>query len=218
MDGAVDQRLHHQENVGRTGAADRGRHGDEAFIGHLQLVAERAQQCLGLLAMRRRRLWCRVPDVHALPDLRRRVRHHAHQRRVVEALTERLRGCPGDDRDHQLLGCEALPNFVEDPGHHLGLDPQHDGVATSGRLGVVARHMDPVFFAQRVPAVSPGVTGDDRAGGHQFAFQHAGNNRLGHHPGADHAQRRALEWTHRRIVRSRVNLTYPRLQRLLLHL
>src|SRR6202171_6132787 len=37
---AVDERLHHDEDVGRAGAADRGRHRDEALVAHLTLVAE----------------------------------------------------------------------------------------------------------------------------------------------------------------------------------
>src|ERR1700682_4627207 len=203
VDRAVDQRLHYQEDVGRPGAAHRGGHRDEAFIRHLELVAERAQQRLGLLAMRRRRLRCRVPDVDTFADLGWCVRHDPDQRRVIEALAKRRGGRPGDDRDHQLLGREALPNFAEHPGHYLGLDTQHHRFAAPGRLGVVGRDVDPVLFAQSVAAVGPRVAGDDRPGGQQLALQDASDDRLRHHPGADHAQRRSLERSHRRIVRSR---------------
>ena len=41
--GAVDQSLHHQEHVGWAGAADRGRHRDEALVADLKLVTQRAQ-------------------------------------------------------------------------------------------------------------------------------------------------------------------------------
>ena len=51
VDGRVDQRLHDQEDVGRTGAADRGGHGDELLVVDLELHSEAAEQDARLVAL-----------------------------------------------------------------------------------------------------------------------------------------------------------------------
>src|SRR6266571_8429983 len=152
--------------------------------------------------MRLGSLRCRVPDVHALADLRRRVGHDADERAMLETVAQRCGGGARDDGDHELLGRQAAAKFLKHTRHHLGFDAEHHDVTAARRLGIVGRDVDPVFLAQRVPALGAWVTGDDVAGGNQLALEDPGNDRLGHHPGSDDAERRCPQWTHLRILRS----------------
>ncbi len=84
VDGRVDERLHDEEDVGRAGAADRGRHRDHLLVVDLELGAERAEQGRRLGPLRLGRLGRRVPDGHALAEPGRRVRHAADDLVVAE--------------------------------------------------------------------------------------------------------------------------------------
>src|SRR2546428_12409222 len=88
--------------------------------------------------------------------------------------------------------------------HYLQFDAEHLIIPVARRLSIVGGHLDPVLLAQRVPAVGAGMTSNDVPGCHQLALEDTGNDRLGHYPGPDDAQRRCPEWTPLRIVRSRI--------------
>ena len=109
VDRGVDQRLHHEEHVGRAAAADRGRHRDELLVVDLDLVAERPQQRARLLALLGRRLGRRVPDGHPAAEARRRVGHAPHDLAVAEEPADRRRRRAGEDREHELAVAQAGP-------------------------------------------------------------------------------------------------------------
>src|SRR2546430_12197517 len=88
VDRAVDERLHHHEDVGRSGATDRGRHCDEALVVDPELVAECTEKRAGLLPLRLGRFGCCVPDVNAYAYLGGRIGHDSDKSPVDQSMTK----------------------------------------------------------------------------------------------------------------------------------
>src|SRR5919201_2512667 len=86
---AVNQRLHHQKDIGRPRPTDGRGHGHEPFITNLELMPEGAEESFCLLPLNLRGLGSRVPDVDALADLGRGVWHHPDDGRVAEPFAQR---------------------------------------------------------------------------------------------------------------------------------
>ena len=198
---AVDERLHDHEDVGRSGATDRGRHRDETLVADLEFVTERTEQCTGLLALRLRRFGGCVPNVDAFADLGWCVGHDSNERTVVESLTKALGGRSGDDRDQELLRCKASAKLLQHASHHLRLDTEHNDVTAPGGLRVVGGHLNAVLLSKRASTIFARMAGDDRCSRHELPLQHAGNDGLGHHTRADDGEGRFPERTHRGILR-----------------
>ncbi len=86
MHAGVDERLHEQEHIGRTGTGEGRRHIDLRLLGDLELFAQRAEDRFraGLVIALHRR--ARAPHRDAHPDLRGRVRHRADDDGVLETF------------------------------------------------------------------------------------------------------------------------------------
>ena len=134
MDGRVDERLHHQEHVGRAGAADRGRHGDHLLVVDLELVrrARRAGRRPGPAA-RRSSPGVAYQTVMPLPEPGRRVGHAPDDLVVAEDAGQgRGRGA-GQDAEDELAAAQVRADLAPDPVEHLGLDAEQDDVGAARR-------------------------------------------------------------------------------------
>ena len=194
MHGGVDQRLHQQEHVGRPGAADGGRHVEEALGLDVELAPERADDGPRLLALRRRHLRRGRPHRHALADLGRRIGHGPHDGPVPRPGRERFDGGAGHDRQQQRLRPERPADVGEHGRQHLRLDGQHDHVA-DGRGGpVVGGGADAEPAVQLLQPLAVPVAGRDAVGAELLARQQTADHRLGHRPGADERDPDVLEY------------------------
>ena len=193
VDGRVDQRLHHEEDVGRAGPGDRGRHGDEALVVDLDLVAEGREQRAGLLALRLGGLRGRVPDGHALAELGRRVGHAPDDLAVAEMAHQRPGRRAREDADHELARPQPTSDLAPDPAQHLGLDPEQHDVGALDRSRVQVDRPDAVGPLEGLAPVAAGMAGDDLAGRDDVVAEQAGDDRLGHDAGADGRDRGARE-------------------------
>ena len=174
VDRRVDQRLHHQEDVGRAGARDRGGHRDEPLVVDLDLRAERARgaspacsRCV------RGGLGRRVPDGHAAPELGGRVGHAPDHLAMAEVADQRARRRAGEDADHELARLESTSNLAPDPGQHLGLDREQDDVGALDRRGVRVDRADAVG-ARRAPRADRRAGARRRSGRARRARRGAG--------------------------------------------
>ena len=121
VDGRVDQGLHDQEDVGRAGPGDRGRHRDELLVVDLDLRAERAEQRAGLLALRRRTVsGVAYQTVMPAPELGGRVGHAPDDLVVAEGADEGPRRRAGEDADDELARLEPSANLAPDAARASG--------------------------------------------------------------------------------------------------
>ena len=164
VDGGVDQRLHDEEDVGRAGPADRGRHRHHLLVVDLELMAEGAEQRRRLRSLRLCRLGRGVPDRHALPQAGRGVGHAAHDLIVAEDPSQCGSRGAGEHAQHELPATQVRADLAPDPFQHLGLDPQQDDVGVTDGVGVGADGRDPVLALQRFAPFRARVTGDDAPG------------------------------------------------------
>src|SRR5919204_2010179 len=145
--GAVDQRLHHQKDIGRPRPTDGRGHGYEPFITNLELMPERTEESFRLLALNLGGLGRRIPNVDALADLGRGVWHHSDDRGVAKPFAQRLGRRPRDDRDQQLVVANLAAELRQDAGHDLWLDAQDHDVALGGSRGIIGSHVNGVLLA-----------------------------------------------------------------------
>ncbi len=193
MHARVDERLHQQEDVGRTGAGERGRHVDHALLLDLDLLAERAEDRLRAVALIALDARGRAPRGDAHPDLRRRVRHRAHDRRVVEALAQHRERRAGHDGDNELIGAQLPAHLAKHRRQHLRLHGQHDDVGTLGRVGVRRECLHAELFRElRAPlAARPGD--EDVRRRHQMLVEEPADHRLRHRSAADEREPLSLK-------------------------
>ena len=198
MDGGVDERLHDEEDVGRAGAGDRGRHRDHLLVVDLELVAERAEQ--------RRRLGA----------LRRRSSRASRTRRscpcrggpacwACSGRPGRGRGCPSGRRSSRRPGpirtswprrrCGPIsrPTLAS----IWGLIPSRITSAPSTASTLRGDRPDAVLALEVLAALRARMAGDDLVGLDQLAAEHAGDHRLGHDAGADGRDRGLRQGGHR---------------------
>ena len=185
MDGRVDQRLHHQEHVGRAGAGDGGRHRDPLLVLDLELRAERGEHRLRLRALIRRGGGRRVPDRHPGADAGGRVGHRSHDLVMAERREQRGGRRPGEHREHELARPEARPDLARNALEHLRLDREDDDIRARDRLDVRGDGADAVRRLERGPALGARVAGDDLLGRNELAGEQPDDHRLGHDAGAD---------------------------------
>ena len=124
VDGGVDQRLHHQEDVGRPGARHRGGHRHHLLVVDLDLVAERSEQRGGLGALLGRRLRRGVPHGHPAAEAGRRVGHAPDDLVVAEDAGQGRGRRAGQHAQDELAARQVRADLAADLGQHLGLDPE----------------------------------------------------------------------------------------------
>ena len=120
MDGRIDQRFHHEEDVGGAGPGHGRGPRHELLVVHFQLRTKRPEQGSGLGTLLLGRLRRGVPDRHPLAEAGGRVGHAPDDLVVAEeAVAEGL-----------------VPPFQ---GRHLKKGPARNWRATFSPLGLVTR-------------------------------------------------------------------------------
>jgi hypothetical protein len=206
MHAGVDERLHQQEHVRRSRAGERGRHIDHALVLDLDLLAERAEdrlRAVALVAVDARR---GAPGGDAHADLRRRVGHRAHDRRVVEALAQHGERRARDDRQHELIGAQLSAQLAEHRGEDLWLHGQHHDVHALRGLGVRGEGFHAELFRKLRAAFAAWPGDEDVRRRDEVLVEHAADHRLRHRPAADEREALSLEG-HQRMIRRRSPLS-----------
>ena len=181
--GRIDERLHHQEHVGRPRAADGGGHVEELLLLDEELPAQGGDDGPRLLPLLLGNLRRRRPDGHPLADLRRRVRHGAHDAPMPQAGGNRGDGRPGHDGDDQRARLYGAAQLRQHRRQHLRLDRQHDDVRLPRRGQVVQRGPDPELAAHRVQPLPVAVARDDPVRLHVVPRQQTADHGRRHRPG-----------------------------------
>ena len=100
MNARINHRLHEQEDVGRAGAREGGRHVEEAFLVEEDLVAEGRQDFSSGLLLCFGYLVGGGPHGDSFANLGRCVRHRPDNRIVAETTGNLVDGGTGHDRKH----------------------------------------------------------------------------------------------------------------------
>ena len=122
MDPGINQGFHDEEDVGRTGPAERRRHVQITLVLDVQLLTKRGQDGLRLLALIEADPGCRRPDGDTLADARRGIGHGPHQGRVPQPTGNAPQPRARDDAQHQRIGPHQPAQLWLDVGQHLRLD------------------------------------------------------------------------------------------------
>ena len=185
MHAGIDERLHQQEDIRRSGARERGGHVEVRLVLDHELLAEGGEDLFRPFALRGRHRRRRVPRGHAHPDLRRRVRHRAHDRGVREPGLERAHRRARDDREHELLRGQLPVELLHHRRQHLRLHRENDDSGIPRRVGVGGERRDRELLRELRAALAA------RAGdGHvrrrdDVAVEDRADHRLAHHATAE---------------------------------
>ena len=120
--------------------------------------------------------------------------------RWPEVADQRLRRGAGEDADHELARLEPTSNLAPDPGEHLGLDPSRTTSAPAIAAAFAVDDRMPCVRASASRRSCRGWLATICSGVDELASEQAGDDRLGHDPGANRCDRAARQGGHGRAV------------------
>jgi len=177
----IDHGLHEQEDISRTGAAERRGLVHVVFILGEYLFAQSAEDDGGLMFLFIRDLGRGGPHGDPFADLPRRVRHGPHHGTVRQSGGDGGNVHTSGNAQNQRVGMNAAMQFGQHAGHFLRLYREHDDVPAFGRFGVVRGPGDAEFFRQAAAAFRPRAGCNDLARRQTLLFEQADDHRLRHH-------------------------------------
>ena len=197
MNGGIDQCLQDQECVCRSGSADGGGHVEILFIVDLNFLAERLKNHtrlfpLCIVHVRRRR-----PYGQTLADLRRRVRHRAHDRLVGKPIRQGGNPSAGDDRQDQLIGTQHPFELGQNSRKDLRFDGQNHHISLLHGAAIVGCGADGVALLNASSAFFVGFAHDHAVRSNGLVPEQSLNHRLPHHTAADKRDRAQSDFSHR---------------------
>ena len=194
MHSGVDQRLHQQEDIGRSAATDGGRPVEKPFVSNVELLPERTQNSARLLPLGVRHRVGSGPDGHPFTDLCRGVGHRPDDRRVPQARGDRRDTSARHNRHHQGRRTQDAIEIGTDRREDLGLDRQHHDAGFTDGGAIVPCRVDVEEIAHLFQTLRVQVGGGDGAWFDELVPQEAADHRLAHRPRTDKGDRHIVQY------------------------
>ncbi len=146
MHAGIHHGLHEQEDVGRPGAGEGGRHIQVIFFLHEHLIPQGEQNAARHFQLVGIDFGRGGPHGNPFPNLGWGVGHGTHHTVMPQAARDLLNRSAGHDGEHQRIGAYGAAQAFQDPVEALGFYRKHHHLRLAGSLGVIGSALNGVFF------------------------------------------------------------------------